>query len=137
MAEAFTFTNDSGQGRGVGSTVASESALRSARILLSRVRAPPLAPWPDGGPESLRSRCCGLAIYKKTRTGLSCPLQTRTSVTGLELTTEESLQSQGGFAEIPPEIGLVAGFLKNCSERKRAKFAANLSSPVSYKRFER
>ncbi|GFO46570.1 hypothetical protein PoB_007307500 [Plakobranchus ocellatus] len=49
---------------GVGGTVASESALRSAGTLLSRVRAPPTAPWPDGGPESLRSPCCGLAIYK-------------------------------------------------------------------------
>ncbi|GFO30287.1 hypothetical protein PoB_005679200 [Plakobranchus ocellatus] len=44
------------------STAASESALRSAGTLLSRVRAPPPAPWPDGGPESLRSPCCGLAL---------------------------------------------------------------------------
>ncbi|GFN89764.1 hypothetical protein PoB_001627000 [Plakobranchus ocellatus] len=50
---------------GLGGTVASESALRSAGTFLSRVRAPPPAPWPDGGPESLRSPCCGLAIYKK------------------------------------------------------------------------
>ncbi|GFO02612.1 hypothetical protein PoB_002911700 [Plakobranchus ocellatus] len=49
---------------GVGSTVACESALRSAGTLLARVRAPLPAPWPDGGPESLRSPCCGLAIYK-------------------------------------------------------------------------
>ncbi|GFO33643.1 hypothetical protein PoB_006014800 [Plakobranchus ocellatus] len=48
----------------VGSTVACESALRSAGTLLSRVRAPLPAPWPDGGPESLRSPCCGLVIYK-------------------------------------------------------------------------
>ncbi|GFO35853.1 hypothetical protein PoB_006235800 [Plakobranchus ocellatus] len=53
--------------RGVGSTVACESALRSAGTLLSRARAPLPAPWPDGGPESLRSPCCGLAIYKKTQ----------------------------------------------------------------------
>ncbi|GFO48908.1 hypothetical protein PoB_007541300 [Plakobranchus ocellatus] len=44
----------------VGGTVAGESAL----TLLSRVRAPPLAPWPDGGPESLRSPCCGLVKKK-------------------------------------------------------------------------
>ncbi|GFO39692.1 hypothetical protein PoB_006619700 [Plakobranchus ocellatus] len=50
---------------GIGGTVASESALRSAGTFLSRVRAQPPAPWPDGGPESLRSPCCGLAIYKK------------------------------------------------------------------------
>ncbi|GFO46101.1 hypothetical protein PoB_007260600 [Plakobranchus ocellatus] len=42
----------------------SESALRSTGALLSRVRAPPLAPWPDGGSEILRSSCCGQAIYK-------------------------------------------------------------------------
>ncbi|GFN99411.1 hypothetical protein PoB_002591700 [Plakobranchus ocellatus] len=33
--------------RDVGGTVASESALRSAGTLLSQVRAPPPAPWPD------------------------------------------------------------------------------------------
>ncbi|GFO48989.1 hypothetical protein PoB_007549400 [Plakobranchus ocellatus] len=49
---------------GVSGTVASESALRSAGTLLSRVRAQPPASWSDGGPESLRSPCCGLAIYK-------------------------------------------------------------------------
>ncbi|GFO18098.1 hypothetical protein PoB_004460300 [Plakobranchus ocellatus] len=32
---------------GVGGTVDSESALRSAGTLLSRVRAPPPAPWPN------------------------------------------------------------------------------------------
>ncbi|GFN75961.1 hypothetical protein PoB_000246700 [Plakobranchus ocellatus] len=37
---------------GVGGTVASESAVRSAGTLLSQVRAPPLVPWPDGGPET-------------------------------------------------------------------------------------
>ncbi|GFO21425.1 hypothetical protein PoB_004793000 [Plakobranchus ocellatus] len=42
----------------------SESALRSAEILLSRVRVPPPAPWPDTGPENLRLPCCGLAIHK-------------------------------------------------------------------------
>ncbi|GFO38819.1 hypothetical protein PoB_006532400 [Plakobranchus ocellatus] len=36
--------------RGVGGTVACESALRSGRTLLSRVRAPPPAFRPDGGP---------------------------------------------------------------------------------------
>ncbi|GFN86252.1 hypothetical protein PoB_001275800 [Plakobranchus ocellatus] len=50
---------------GVGGIVDSESALRSAGTLLSRVRAPLSAPWPDGGSESLRSPCCGLAIFKK------------------------------------------------------------------------
>ncbi|GFO23057.1 hypothetical protein PoB_004956200 [Plakobranchus ocellatus] len=32
--------------------------------LLSRVRASPPAPWSDGGPESLISPSCGLAIRK-------------------------------------------------------------------------
>ncbi|GFO05942.1 hypothetical protein PoB_003244700 [Plakobranchus ocellatus] len=49
---------------GVGDTVACESALRSAGTLLSRVRAPPSAPRPDGGLK--RSPCCGQAIYKDT-----------------------------------------------------------------------
>ncbi|GFO28763.1 hypothetical protein PoB_005526800 [Plakobranchus ocellatus] len=43
--------------RGVGGTVASESALRYPGVPLSRVRAPPPAPWPDGEPESLRTPC--------------------------------------------------------------------------------
>ncbi|GFN77899.1 hypothetical protein PoB_000440500 [Plakobranchus ocellatus] len=47
------------------SSLASESALRSAGTLLSRVRAPPLAPWPDGGHQSHGSPSCGLAIYQK------------------------------------------------------------------------
>ncbi|GFO05180.1 C-type mannose receptor 2-like [Plakobranchus ocellatus] len=40
---------------GVGGTVASESALRSAGTLLSRVLASSLALWPGRGPKSLRS----------------------------------------------------------------------------------
>ncbi|GFN87721.1 hypothetical protein PoB_001422700 [Plakobranchus ocellatus] len=48
----------------VAGSVASDSALRSAGSLLSRVRAPPPAPWPGGGSESLRSSCCGVAIPK-------------------------------------------------------------------------
>ncbi|GFO20746.1 hypothetical protein PoB_004725100 [Plakobranchus ocellatus] len=43
---------DAGTLRGVGGTVACESALRSAGTLLSRVRAPSSAPRPDGVPES-------------------------------------------------------------------------------------
>ncbi|GFO10230.1 hypothetical protein PoB_003673500 [Plakobranchus ocellatus] len=53
-----------GVGVGVSGTVVSESALRSAKTFLSWVRATLPAPWPDGGPKSLRSSCCGLAIYK-------------------------------------------------------------------------
>ncbi|GFO35840.1 hypothetical protein PoB_006234500 [Plakobranchus ocellatus] len=54
------------QKRGVGSTVACKSALRSVGTPLSRVRAPPSAPRPNGGPLSLRSPCCGLAVYKNS-----------------------------------------------------------------------
>ncbi|GFN84398.1 hypothetical protein PoB_001090400 [Plakobranchus ocellatus] len=36
--------------RGNGGTVDSDSALRSVGTLLSRVRAPPSASWPEGGP---------------------------------------------------------------------------------------
>ncbi|GFN99861.1 hypothetical protein PoB_002636700 [Plakobranchus ocellatus] len=56
--------------RGVSSSVASESVLRSAETLLSRVRAPPPTPWPDGGPESLISPCCRLAICKNQSASL-------------------------------------------------------------------
>ncbi|GFO10943.1 hypothetical protein PoB_003744800 [Plakobranchus ocellatus] len=52
--------------RGVSGTVVSELALKSAGALLSRFQAPPPASWPDGEPESLKSLCCGLAIFKKT-----------------------------------------------------------------------
>ncbi|GFN83539.1 hypothetical protein PoB_001004500 [Plakobranchus ocellatus] len=48
----------------VGGTVACQSALTSAGTLLTLVRAPTSAPRPGGGPKSLRSPCCGLAIYK-------------------------------------------------------------------------
>ncbi|GFN98702.1 hypothetical protein PoB_002520800 [Plakobranchus ocellatus] len=37
---------------GVGGKVASEFALRYAGTLLSRVRVPPPAHWPDGGSEA-------------------------------------------------------------------------------------
>ncbi|GFN79537.1 hypothetical protein PoB_000604300 [Plakobranchus ocellatus] len=37
------------------------------RDLSVGIRAPPQAPWPEGGPESLRSPCCGLAIYKNIK----------------------------------------------------------------------
>ncbi|GFO16059.1 hypothetical protein PoB_004256400 [Plakobranchus ocellatus] len=37
---------------------------RPAETLLSRVRVPPPAPWPDGGPESLRSTHRRLALYE-------------------------------------------------------------------------
>ncbi|GFO17045.1 hypothetical protein PoB_004355000 [Plakobranchus ocellatus] len=52
---------------GVSGIVAIESALISAGICLSWFRAPPPAPRPDEGPESLRPPCCGLAIHKKTK----------------------------------------------------------------------
>ncbi|GFO15433.1 hypothetical protein PoB_004193800 [Plakobranchus ocellatus] len=44
--------------------VDSEAALRSVEIFLSWARARPKTPWPDGGAESLRSPCCGLALQK-------------------------------------------------------------------------
>ncbi|GFN86155.1 hypothetical protein PoB_001266100 [Plakobranchus ocellatus] len=52
------------QGKSNGGKIASESALRSAGTILSRVRALPQAPWCEAGPENLRSPCCGLAIQK-------------------------------------------------------------------------
>ncbi|GFN80350.1 hypothetical protein PoB_000685600 [Plakobranchus ocellatus] len=48
-----------------GGTGDSEPALRSAETILSQVRTPPLALWPEGRPESLTSPCCGQAIYQK------------------------------------------------------------------------
>ncbi|GFN86701.1 hypothetical protein PoB_001320700 [Plakobranchus ocellatus] len=56
--------------RGAGGTVARESALRFAGTLLSRVRAPSPAPWPDRERESPRSPRCGLAITKTSSTFL-------------------------------------------------------------------
>ncbi|GFO06521.1 hypothetical protein PoB_003302600 [Plakobranchus ocellatus] len=53
---------------GVGGTVACEFALRSAGSLLSRIPAPPSVSRPDGRHGSLRSPCCGLAIYKTPKT---------------------------------------------------------------------
>ncbi|GFN76427.1 hypothetical protein k02a2.6-like [Plakobranchus ocellatus] len=40
------------------------AAPRSAENLLSQFQALPRAPWPDGGPESLKSPSCELATYK-------------------------------------------------------------------------
>ncbi|GFN92156.1 hypothetical protein PoB_001866200 [Plakobranchus ocellatus] len=60
--------------QGVVGTVASESAQRSAGTLLSQLRAPPPAPWPNEGPESLRSPCCALAIHKNQTTLFSSAL---------------------------------------------------------------
>ncbi|GFO11037.1 hypothetical protein PoB_003754200 [Plakobranchus ocellatus] len=48
----------------VGGTVDRKSALRPAVTLLSQTRTPPLAVWPDGVPNSLRSPLCGRTIYK-------------------------------------------------------------------------
>ncbi|GFO16942.1 hypothetical protein PoB_004344700 [Plakobranchus ocellatus] len=42
--------------------VDSEPAFEAAETLLSRVRVSTLTPWPDGGPENLRSPCCRLAF---------------------------------------------------------------------------
>ncbi|GFO45440.1 glutamate receptor subunit protein glur5, partial [Plakobranchus ocellatus] len=50
--------------KSVGGTVDSESALRSAGTLLSRVRTLQPAPSFEGGPENLISPCCRLTIYK-------------------------------------------------------------------------
>ncbi|GFN81515.1 hypothetical protein PoB_000802100 [Plakobranchus ocellatus] len=53
----------------IGGIVASESALSSAGTLLSWVRAPPPAPRP----ESLKSPCCELAVYKNKQTNKKKP----------------------------------------------------------------
>ncbi|GFO06163.1 hypothetical protein PoB_003266800 [Plakobranchus ocellatus] len=50
------------KGVSIGGTFYSKPALRSAGTLLLRVRAPPPPPSPNGGPQSLRSPCCGLAV---------------------------------------------------------------------------
>ncbi|GFO18674.1 hypothetical protein PoB_004517900 [Plakobranchus ocellatus] len=47
--------------RSGGGTEDNESALRFAETILSRDRAPSLALWPEGRPESLRSLFCGQA----------------------------------------------------------------------------
>ncbi|GFN98829.1 hypothetical protein PoB_002533500 [Plakobranchus ocellatus] len=76
--------------------MACESALRSAGTLVSRVRAPLPAPWPDGGPECLRSPCCGLAIYKKLKNSTQVTSGFQNMTLGwLEHTTNEFLQVSG------------------------------------------
>ncbi|GFO32757.1 hypothetical protein PoB_005926200 [Plakobranchus ocellatus] len=88
-------------------TVDRESALRSAGTLLLWVRAPPPAPWADGGPESLRSLCCGLAITKAKQpthisvlvsSGLLILLGQRTD-SGLNPLQKGLLSRQGDFAK--------------------------------------
>ncbi|GFO13638.1 hypothetical protein PoB_004014300 [Plakobranchus ocellatus] len=59
-SKRFTGCSEIGQSviclcEGIRGTVASESTLRFAGTLLSRVLASSLAPLPGGGPESLRS----------------------------------------------------------------------------------
>ncbi|GFO18636.1 hypothetical protein PoB_004514100 [Plakobranchus ocellatus] len=56
---------------GVGGTVASDYALRSAVTLLSRARTPSATPWPDGGPLSLRSPCCDWPYIQRPKTNFS------------------------------------------------------------------
>ncbi|GFO17874.1 hypothetical protein PoB_004437900 [Plakobranchus ocellatus] len=53
---------------GVSDTMVSDPTLKSAGIFVSGVRAPPSATWPDGGPQSLRSSCCELAMHKNVPT---------------------------------------------------------------------
>ncbi|GFN89731.1 hypothetical protein PoB_001623700 [Plakobranchus ocellatus] len=54
---------------------ASESALTSAEDHLCWVQAPPPAPWPDRGPESLRLPSCGLATLNKPTNVSFLPVQ--------------------------------------------------------------
>ncbi|GFO02155.1 hypothetical protein PoB_002866000 [Plakobranchus ocellatus] len=60
--------------------------------ILSRVRAPPSAPRPDGGPKSLRSPCCGLAICNNPIHSSRNNRTSRSADAGLEPATEGSLQ---------------------------------------------
>ncbi|GFO49608.1 hypothetical protein PoB_007611300 [Plakobranchus ocellatus] len=63
--------------QGVSGTVDSEFALKFAGTLLSRVRAPPPSPWPDGGPESLRDHLVVDWLYiQKTKPSLTHLLMT-------------------------------------------------------------
>ncbi|GFN89530.1 hypothetical protein PoB_001603600 [Plakobranchus ocellatus] len=56
--------------RRTSGTVVSEIALSSAGNHLLRAQASLLMSWPGGGPKSLRSPCCGLAVHKpENRTG--------------------------------------------------------------------
>ncbi|GFN91694.1 hypothetical protein PoB_001820000 [Plakobranchus ocellatus] len=80
---------------GIGGSVASESALRSAGIFLSRVRAPTTAPWPEGWPENLRSPCCGLALYKNQTRSLKWVESARVSFSFIVMKISSSDQIQG------------------------------------------
>ncbi|GFO24315.1 hypothetical protein PoB_005082000 [Plakobranchus ocellatus] len=64
---------------GVGGPEDSKPAVRSAG--LTWIRSPTPTPWRDGGPESLRSPCCGLIIYKsQTKPICSLELEIRVAV---------------------------------------------------------
>ncbi|GFO26442.1 hypothetical protein PoB_005294700 [Plakobranchus ocellatus] len=64
----------------VGGIADNEAAYISAKTPLSRVRAPPLAPWPDGGPGSLRSPCSNLTSMHCTRMYILLSERTRGSI---------------------------------------------------------
>ncbi|GFN77590.1 hypothetical protein PoB_000409600 [Plakobranchus ocellatus] len=59
---------------GIGDTVNSEPALRSAGFVLSWVQTPPTVLWPDGERENLRTPCC---CWLLTMTELAIPNLTK------------------------------------------------------------
>ncbi|GFO13268.1 hypothetical protein PoB_003977300 [Plakobranchus ocellatus] len=75
---------------GVDGTVDSESALRSVGALLSRIRAPPPASWPGGGPESLRSPY-GLALFKYQPLMMSAPRSLINAALGISTIIHETM----------------------------------------------
>ncbi|GFO17128.1 hypothetical protein PoB_004363300 [Plakobranchus ocellatus] len=53
--------------QGFDKTVDSDLGLRSTGILLLQVQTLSPTPWPGGRSQSLRSSCCGLAMYKNSQ----------------------------------------------------------------------
>ncbi|GFO22083.1 hypothetical protein PoB_004858800 [Plakobranchus ocellatus] len=81
---------------GVSGTVANESALRSVGSILSQVRAPPPAPRPEGGTESLRSP---FVYWLHTESNQPCSNKgptNRPSLTSNHTSISQARRAEGG-----------------------------------------
>ncbi|GFN75976.1 hypothetical protein PoB_000248200 [Plakobranchus ocellatus] len=104
---------------GIGGTVASESALRSAGTLLTRIRTPLPAPWPDVERKSLRSHCYGLAICN-TQLSLFCIGQYDVTAQRPWLQMNEWFQYSAHSTNVKnPGVVLILGTQYKCKGSRR------------------